>query len=228
MSDTPPPTIDITLTPHWLRVWGILGLFAALVVLGLIGAAASPLDDGQPVILTRERLAIKHYLDAANQWSQQLDTMALRFDALGPMALTSVPITTTGALTVSLPASLTLSTPVSLSLPTEAPLPAPYPPASQPVNLYDRAQRAEQAIADLQAIEVEMQRSEVPPALSGLHALAQTTLQEFARWSAALLDHLGAPSTATVAAFQSAREAAGVAWQSFRAALQAQPGMATP
>lgn len=228
MTDTPPPTIDITLTPHWLRVWGILGLFAALVVLGLIGAAASPRVDGQPVILTRERLAIKRYLDAADHWSQQFDDMALRFDALGPTALTSVPITMTGALTVSLPASLTLSTPVSLSLPTEALLPAPYPPASQPVNLYDRAQRAEQAITDLQAIEVDLQRIEVPPALGGLHALAQTTLQEFARWSAALLDHLGAPSTATVAAFQSAREAAGVAWQSFRAALQAQPGMATP
>lgn len=228
MSDSPPPTIDITIAPHLIRLWSALGLIAGLIMLGLIGAAASPMVDGQPVVLTRDRLAIKHYLDAADQWSARLDNIALRFDALGPTANPIGPITATGALTVALPVSLTLSTNSSLSLPLpiEAPLPSPYQPASQPLSLYDRAQQSEQAIADLQTIEAEMQRIAVPPALSGLHTLAESTLQEFARWSAALLDHVGAPSSDTAATFQTARDAAGMAWQSFKAALAVQRGTA--
>lgn len=228
MSDSPPPTIDITIAPNMIRLWSALGLIAVLISLGLIGAAASPIVDGHPVVLTRDRLAIKHYLEAADRWSVRLDDIALRFDALGPSMTPSAPITSTGALTVALPVSLTLSTTSTLSmpLPIESPLPSLYQPASQPLSLYDRAQQAEQAITDLQTIEAEMQRIAVPPALSGLHARAQSTLQEFARWSAALLDHVGAPSSDTAATVQTARDAAGMAWQSFKAALATQRGTA--
>lgn len=98
--------------------------------------------------------------------------------------------------------------PTHLDLPPQVPLPTLEPPASQPSNLYDRAHQAEQATQDLQAIDRELQRSEVPAGVSGLHTLATATLQDFATWSVAVLEAIGAPSADDLAAVQPARQTA--------------------
>ena len=203
------PRIDVTISFSALRVWVVVTIAAVLLAILLVGVIASPIVNGHPVVLTRERLAIKHYLDTAHGWTLRLEDIARRFDALGPAPFAG-----------AAPAAPTAAT--ALTLPAETPLASPYPPASQALNLYERAQQAEQAIKDVQAIDVEQQRIETPPALSGLHTLASDTLQAYIHWSAALLDHIGAPSTDSLTALQAEREAALSALAEFKAALQAQ------
>jgi hypothetical protein len=215
--------IDVTISFRALRVWGTVAILLAALSLMFIGLLASPIVDGHPVVLTRERLAIKHYLETAQDWAARLEHITERFDALGPTPASTVPVihlavTGATALTITLPATNT----TQINLPAETPLASPYRPASQVTNLYDRAQQAEQTILDLQAIDVELQQIETPPALSGLHTLASDALQAYARWSAALLDHIGAPSADSIAAFQAARDEALSALAAFKAALQAQ------
>jgi hypothetical protein len=222
------PRIDVTISFKALRMWGTLALLLAIFTLMLIGVLASPIIAGHPVVLTRERLAIKHYLETAQGWTVRLEIIAQRFDALGPTPSSIVPavdpsVTGTTVLTITLPSTST----TQITLPSETPLASPYRPASQATNLYDRAQQAEQTIADLQAIDVELQQIETPPALSGLHSLAIDTLQAYARWSAALLDHIGAPSVDSITAFQAARDEALSTLAEFKGALQAQ-GDRTP
>jgi hypothetical protein len=217
------PRIDVTISFKALRVWGTLAILLALLILMFIGVLASPIVAGHPVVLTRERLAIKHYLETACDWAERLERIAQRFDALGPMPASTLPVSDppiTGAtvLTITLPSTST----TQITLPVETPLASPYRPASQATNLYDRAQQTEQTIADLQALDAERQQIETPPALSGLHTLASDALQAYARWSAALLDHIGAPSADSINAFQAARDEALSALAAFKDALQAQ------
>ena len=216
--------LDITLSAATLRV-GLLIVGLTLVLgLGLIGAVSSPIVNGHPVLLTRERLAIKRYLDAAADWSVRLGDVAHQFDGLfvAPLITGTSPLTPTQAVSISAEGVPTTTLPTAVPLPPQTPLVFPAKPASQPVGLYDRAHTAEQAVRDLQTIDTEQQRIEIPAALSGLHTLAQAALQATARWAAALLDDIGAPSPANQAAVESERQAALEALTAFRDAL-AQP-----
>jgi hypothetical protein len=206
------PLIDITIDVGAIRWWVVIVSLGLVVILGVIGAAVSPMVGGHPVILTRERLAIKSYLDAANDWIVRFDSVARRFDEIEPVTSSTPSVAQASVLTqashISMAIVTTSSLPTHIDLPPQTPLPALQPPLSQPSNLYDRARQAEQATQDLQAIDQEMQRSEVPAGLNGLHALATATLQDFAVWSAAVLDAIGAPSADNLAAIQPARQAA--------------------
>ena len=213
--------LDITLSASTLRMGlGFVGL-SLVLGLGLIGASSSPVVHGHPVLLTRERLAIKRYLDAASGWSVRLGDVAHQFDGLfvAPAPTSTFPLTPTQPVSISAEAVPTATLPTAVPLPPQTPLTFPANPASQPVGLYDRAHAAEQAVRELQTIDTEQQRIEIPSALSGLHALAQAALQSTARWAAALLDDIGAPLPANQAAVESERQAALEALTAFRRAL---------
>jgi hypothetical protein len=217
--------LDITLSASTLRA-GLLIVGLGLVLgLGLIGVVSSPVINGHPVLLTRERLAIKRYLDAAGDWSVRLGDVAHQFDGLfvAPALTPASPLTPTQPISISAASVPTTTLPTAVPLPPQTPLAFPAKPASQPVGLYDRAHAAEQAVGELQTIETEQQRIEIPAALSGLHTLAQAALQTTARWAAALLDDIGAPSPANQAAVESERQTALAALTAFRDAL-ARPG----
>jgi hypothetical protein len=217
--------LDITLSASTLRMGLVIVGLILVLGLGLIGAVSSPVVHGHPVLLTRERLAIKRYLDAAADWSVRLGDVAHQFDGLSvaPALTPTMTLTPTQPVSISVAAVPTTTLPTAVPLPPQTPLSFPAKPASQPVGLYDRAHAAEQAVRELQAIDTEQQRIEIPAALSGLHTLAQTALQTTARWAAALLDDIGAPSPANQAAVESERQAALAALTAFRDAL-ARPG----
>ena len=77
-------------------------------------------------------------------------------------------------------------------------------------------------VADLAALDADQQQIAVPPALNALHTLARSTLQAFANWSTAALEVIGAPTPDNVMALQSRREAAHIALDQFRQALETQ------
>jgi hypothetical protein len=205
------PPIEITIEPVALRTWAIAALISIGVLIGLIGVAASPLVDWHPVVLTRERLVIKDYLSAADAWLPRLDEVVNRLEGLTPT--TSAAMTTTLDSTAeSVPISPVLvpatTLPSHIDLSPETPLPVFQSPASQPGNLYDQAQQAEQVMRDLQAIDAEMQRIEVPSTLVGLQDIASTTLQDVALWSSTVLTAIGAPSPGNLAVIEPAHQTA--------------------
>jgi hypothetical protein len=211
-NESPQPVIDITVDINAVRGWVVSVSLGLVVILGLIGAAVSPIVDSHPVILTRERLAIKSYLDAVNDWISRFNSIALRFDEIEPVSSSMPSVVSAGGLMqsqhISTTAVTTKSLPSHIDLPTQVLLATLEPPISQPRNLYDRARQAEQTTQELQAIDQELQRSEVPTGLKGLHTLATATLQDFAAWLLAVLDAIGAPSAENLAAILPARQAA--------------------
>jgi len=214
------PLIHITLQPATVRVGMTLIASAVLLGLGALGQASSPIVAGHPVLLSPERLAIKTYLDAASQWVQRLDTIdqQLAMIEVGATVAPKSPLTST-VITVSphiTGAALVITVPPAIPLPTLA------PPLSWPDNLYDRAQQADQLVADLATLDSDQQRLEVPPALNALHTLARATVQAFGQWSLAALDVIGAPVPANIAALQTSRAAAEAALTDFRSALETQ------
>ena len=217
--------LDITLSASTLRAGLVIVGLSLVLGLAVVGVVSSPVVHGHPVLLTRERLAIKCYLDAASDWSVRLDDVARQFDGLfeAPALTPAMPLTTTQPISISAASVPTTTLPTAVPLSPQTPLAFPAKPASQPVGLYDRVHAAEQAVRELQTIEAEQQRSEIPAALSGLHTLAQAALQATARWAAALLDDIGAPSPANQAAVESERQTALEALTAFRDAL-ARPG----
>ncbi len=235
MSDEPNTTADrplihITLQPIAFRLGAALLMGIVLSLIVWLGVSSSPIVAGHPVILSPDRLVIKNYLDAAADWVQQLDRMASQLEAidLNPSA-TARPQLVIKPTAINRPASTVMtashpavSTTPAISLPPEAPLPALSSPAGWPDNLYDRAQQADQTVKDLQVIDTNVQRIEVPPVLSSLHILAQQTVQEFALWSAAVLDEIGAPIADNWTAVQADRQSARIALAAFRAAVDAQ------
>src|SRR5512143_3605737 len=101
-NETSHPLIEITISRTALRRCVVVVPLGLLLLLGVIGAAVSPLANGHPVLLTRERLALEHYLDVAQDWIQRLDEIAVRLDALGPapIAVATEVLTTTSTLSV--------------------------------------------------------------------------------------------------------------------------------
>jgi hypothetical protein len=212
--------ISITLQPVTLRLGAALITGLVLLLIGGLGIASSPIVAGHPVLLSPERLALKTYLDAATVWQQrftEIDQQLALIDlppagssaaALTATAITASPIVTGASLVITVPPAI--------------PLPILTAPISWPDNLYDRAQQADRLVADLAALDAEQQQIEVPPALSAFHTLARSTLQAFANWSTAALEVIGAPTRDNLAALQSSREAAHIALDQFRRALEIQ------
>ena len=161
--------IEITISRAALRLCCAAVPIGLFILLSVIGASASPMVEGHPVILTRERLAIQHYLGAADDWLRRMDDIMGRLDVLVPtLALTPTgPVTVAPASSaVSITLAPTGSLPSYVALPPQTPLPVLSRLASQPGSLYDRAQQAERAVQDLQAIDREWQHIEAPAALS--------------------------------------------------------------
>jgi hypothetical protein len=223
-NETSLPLIEITISRTALRRFGVVVPLSLLLLIGAIGSAVSPLVNGHPMILTRERLALKYYLEEAQDWVQRLDDIAVRLDALSPspIAVATDELTTTSTLSVTLVP--TGSLPAQVTLPSQTPLSAFNTPASQPTSLFDRAQAAERVIHELQTIERDLQHIETPVAFTGLHELSTETVQAFAAWSTQVMNAIGAPSADTIVAAQESRKAALNALDTLRRALARQQG----
>ena len=219
------PLIEITISRTALRRCLVVVPLGLLLLLGVIGAAISPLVNGHPVILTRERLALKHYLEEAQGWIQRLDEIAVRLDALSPASIAAANKCVTNTSAISLTQIPTGSLPAQINLPSQAPLSAFTTPASQPTNLFDRAQAAEQVIQELQALERDLQQIETPVAFTGLQDIATETVQAFAAWSSQVMDAIGAPTSETIAAAQVSRQTALVTLETLRQTLAQQQGI---
>ncbi|HTP10536.1 MAG TPA: hypothetical protein VMP08_19920 [Anaerolineae bacterium] len=218
------PMIEITISRTTLRRGLVLVPLGLLLLLGVIGAAVSPLANGHPVILTREGLNLKHYLDEAQGWIQRLDELVMRLDTLSPtsIAVTTEVLTSTSTLSATL--IPTGSLPGKVTLPSQAPLSAFPTPASQPANLFDRVHAAEQVIQELGALERDLQRIEPPVALAGLQELSTATLQAFATWSTQVMDTIATPASDAITAAQASRQSALVALETLRQTLTQQQG----
>jgi hypothetical protein len=218
------PMIEITISRTTLYRGLVVVPLGLLLMLGVIGAAVSPMINGHPVILTRERLALKHYLEEAQGRIQRLDELVVQLDTLSPtsIAVTTEVLTSTSTLSTALVP--TGSLPLKVPLPSQAPLSAFTIPASQPANLFDRAQAAEQVIQEIQALECDLQQIETPVALTGLQDIAAETVESFAAWSAQMMDVIGAPTSDTIAAAQVSRKTALTALETLRQTLTQQQG----
>ena len=219
------PMIEITISRTTLHRGLVVVPLGLLLLLGVIGAASSPLVSGHPVILTRERLALKHYQDEAQNWIQRFDDIAVRLDTLSPAPIATANTVVTNTSAISLTQIPTGSLPSQVNLPSQAPLAAFTTPASQPTNLFDRAQAAEHVIQDLQALEHDLQKIETPVAFTGLQEIATETVQTFATWSAQVMDAIGAPTSATIAAVQVSRQTALTTLETLRQTLAQQQGI---
>jgi hypothetical protein len=222
---TSPPLIEITISRTVLRRCLVIVPLSLLFLLGVIGAAVSPLINGHPVILTRERLALKSYLVEAQNWIQRLDDIAARLDALSPVSIATANTVVTNIAVISITQIPTRSLPAQINLPAQAPLAAYTTPAKQPTNLFDRAQAAEQVIQQLQALERDLQQIETPAAFTRLQELSTETVQAFATWSSQVMDAIGTPTPDTIAAAQTSRQSALAALDSLRQALTQRQGI---
>jgi hypothetical protein len=219
------PLIEITISRTALRRCLVVVPLGLLLLLGAIGAVTSPLVNGHPVILTRERLALQYYLDEAQGWIQRLDDIAARLDALSPVSIATANTIVTNTSVISITRIPTGSLPAQINLPTQSSLAAFTTPASQPTNLFDRAQAAERVIQDLQALERDLQQIEPPVALTGLQDIAAEAVQAFATWSTQVMDAMGAPTSETIAAAQVSRQTALGTLGMLRQALAQQQGL---
>ncbi len=222
--DPAQPLIEITFSRTALRRCATILPLSLILILGMIGATISPLVNGHPVILTRERLAILRYLESAQRWVQQLDEMAARLEALSPEPTATSNNVSTNTAVITITSAPTGSLPSKVDLPAQAALSAFRAPASRPDNLFDRAQAAEHINQELQGIERDLQQIETPVALAGLHALAIETVQGFTSWSSHVTDTIGAPTSDSIAAAQAARQAASITLKNLRQALARQQG----
>jgi hypothetical protein len=219
-----PPLIEITISRTVLRRSLVVVPLGLLLLLGVIGTAASPLVNGHPVILTRERLALKSYLEEAQGWIQRLDDIAVRLDTLSPTSIAAVNSIVTSTSAIAITRLPTGSLPSQVKSPAEAPLSAYNTPASQPANLFDRVQSADSTIQELRALERDLQQIESPVALTGLQELSTATLQAFASWSTHVMDTIATPTSDTITAAQASRQSALAALDSLRQALTLQQG----
>ncbi len=223
-NETSHPLIEITISRTALRRCLVIVPLGLLFLLDVIGAAISPLANGHPVILTRERLALKHYLNEAQGWIQRFDDIAVRLDTLSPASIATANNAVTNTSVISLTVIATGSLPSQVSLPAQAPLAAFHTPASQPADLFDRVQAAQGIIQELQMLERDLQQIETPVALIGLQGLSSETVQAFAAWSTQGMNVIGAPSADAIATAQDSRTAALNALDTLRRALARQQG----
>jgi hypothetical protein len=225
LNDVSHPLIEITISRTILRRCVAAVPLGLLLLLGVIGATISPLVNGHPVILSRERLAFKIYLEEAQGWAQSLEEITVRLDNLSPApsAIATNVLSTTSTLSVTLVP--TGSVPAQVTLPSQTRLSAFHTPASQPSNLFDRAQAAEHVIQELQVLERDLQRIEAPAAFNGLRGIATETVQAFTAWSAQVTDAIGAPTKDTIAAAQMSRQTAMITLKTLRQALARQQGI---
>jgi hypothetical protein len=224
-NETSRPLIEITISRTALRRCLVVVPLGLLLLLSVIGAAISPLVNGHPVLLTRERLAFKHYLEEAQGWIQRLDEIAVRLDALSPVSIATANNAVANTSVISLTQIPTGSLPAQINLPAQSSLAAFTTPASQPANLFDRAQAAERVIQDLQALEHDLQQIETPVAFIGLQGIAVEVVQTFAAWSTQVMNAIGAPTSETIAAAQMSRQSALVATETLRQTLVQQQGL---
>ena len=224
-NETSQPLIEITLSRSILRRCLVVVPLGLLLLLGVIGAAISPLVDGHPLILTRERLALKHYLEETQSWTQRLGEIAVRLDALSPTSLATANRVVTSTSVISITRMPTESLPAQMDLPSQVHLSAFNAPVSQPTNLFDRAHAAEQIAQELLALERDVQQIETPVALTGLHTLSAETVQAFAAWSTQVMDAIGAPTSETIAAVQGSRQTALITLETLHQTLTQQQGI---
>jgi hypothetical protein len=218
------PLIEITISRTALQRCLVIIPLGLLLLFGVIGAAVSPLINGHPVLLSRERLALKTYLEEVQGWIQRLDEIAVRLDNLSPTSIVSANNVVASTSAISITQIPTGSLPSQMSLPAQAPLATFRTPASQPVNLFDRVQAAEGIIQQLQTLERDVQQIETPVAFVGLQDRATETVQAFATWSTHVMDVIGAPTSDSIAAAQASRQTALITIETLHQALTQQQG----
>jgi hypothetical protein len=219
------PLIEITISRTVLRRCLLVVPLGLLLLLGVIGAAVSPLVNGHPVILTRERQALKYYLEEAQGWIQRLDELVVRLDTLSPTSIAAANSSVISTSAISITRMPTGSLPSQVNLVSQAPLSAYNTPASQPANLFVRVQSAESIIQELQALERDLQQIEPPVVLIGLQELSTATLQAFATWSTQVMNTIATPTSDAITAAQTSRQSALAALATLRQTLVQQQGI---
>ena len=205
--DSSQPLIEITISRTTLRRCAVIVPLSLMLVLGMIGATVSPLVNQHPVLLTHERLAIMRYLESAQGWIRRLNEISVRLGTLSLEPIATPDNAYASTAVISITSVPTGPLPSKVDLPAQTPVSAFHAPAGGSDNLFDRAQSAERAIQELQAIERDMQQIEAPVAFTGLHTLAIETVQAFADWTTQVTDTIGAPTSDSIIAAQAARQA---------------------
>jgi hypothetical protein len=181
------------------RVAGIaltLIVIASVAVLGFLGWANSPRDgDGRPLLLTAERRAVLRYLNTAEGWAERLAETGKRLESL-------------------MPPEANVIEGEDSALPTLA------APGEQPPDLYRRTHDAQAACTALQALAAEVEQTQVPDALAGLHqGLVLPALETHLLWADGVLAHVGAPESVSVENLAALHDKAGDALAALEEAL---------
>jgi hypothetical protein len=137
-NETSRPLIEITISRTVLRRCLVVVPLGLLPLLGVIGAVISPLVNGHPMILTRERLALKHYLEAAQDWISRLNKIGGRLGALSSALVPAAGNVLANTSAISLTQIPTGSLSSQMSLPAQAPLATFHTPVSQPITRCSR------------------------------------------------------------------------------------------
>jgi hypothetical protein len=171
-------------------------IVTSVAVLGFLGWANSPRDgDGRPLLLTAERRAVLHYLNTAEGWTENMSEAGQRLEGLMPPQ-------------------------VKVVEGRDAALPTLPAPGEQPTDLYRRTHDAQAACTALQALAAEMERTQVPDALAGLHqGLVLPALEAHLLWADGVLAHIGAPESLSVKDLAALRDDAGDALVDLEEAL---------
>jgi len=152
-----------------VRLLSALAGLLLLVPLG-IGLAATPYDAaGRPILLSRDLLEARAFLEDARRILSELRDLDREMEALA-------------------------SPPALLPAPHPTASPAAVPPVPRPMTLLERTQAASRILRRLQDLSVRLEERPAPAGLEPLRARAREALQAFARRGTALADYLAVPS----------------------------------
>jgi hypothetical protein len=188
--------------------YGCYGLAVVILVLiaAFIGYHVSPQVKGHPVLLTTENYAIKRYLDRAEDWAEAMAQEQTRL-ADAASERTSQPDQTP---TLRQAQDKTRDGTQDTA------------PASHPESIYDRAHQVRDARDQLERIRREMERTEVPPSLGGLHAMAVDAVEAQLWLANTVLNSIGAPVAVEPAEMAARLQRAEDLLRSLQEALAAQ------
>ena len=162
-----------------VRLSSLLGILVVVLVglAALIGYQTSPYVGGRPVLLNRQNYQIKQYLDQTHHWLAGLKTAN---NTLGPI----LPPTEPGEVDDGTPG------PDDRAYPT---------PMARPGDVYALSRTARQAQDALLAVKREVERTNVPETMIGLHSLVINAVDAHLALTRTTLESIAAPTSAAAA-----------------------------